>query len=281
MGVPGFEPELVSRRVLDADYIYVEDRDLLTRVESHLDPGDRTATARFRHHESAVRYAMCHRVSKVAGLERMAVMDRRQKSSLAIKVVNTPNPKPSTDDGPLSVEPGTTTVVRSAFLPNQYHIFWDVTLGNRNEQALDDDDERGCFVDGYSCTPIARACILFGKLLDEDTLSRDPSADWCDGGAVTRLLDRVVRKQNGHLAAQTCARQLETAEKLKFVFDFVASGNTAFEQLQFTLDAGNKPLQDLPAEEFEHVYGLPRRLEFAPARGRTPMEIDWLSRVYC
>ena len=53
-----------------------------------------------------------------------------------------------------------------------------------------------------------------------------------------------------------------------------------FEQLSWILDAGRKPLEALPSEEFQRKYALPRFLAFRPREQREAVEKDFWYGVY-
>ena len=108
---------------------------------------------------------------------------------------------------------------------------------------------------------------------------------FCEGGGVTKVLNKHIHQQNGHIAADICTRHIAHAERsedpLRFVFDFMLAQSCSFESLRYTLDAANKPFAQVPDEEFERIYGLPRRLSFSPSAGvRGPVVDICLDDVY-
>ena len=281
IGIPGFRPELVTEKLLLEKYVYVEDRDLLVKVDQYGMPNCGKATACFLDRATTLQYAMAHRCSSIDGLKRLLVWDGYNKGAVAIRHAHAP--KINLGDRPPRAEMSPNTcVVKSACAPGTYYLLWGTQMPEDSEDELDAARDRraGVYdVDGYHCTPIERANALFDRLLDENLMTEQS-----DGGAVTKLLSRTIERQNGHISAQTGARQLDPAwrakERLSFVFDFVPCETAVFEDLLFIHDAARAPLQQLDEAAFQLTYALPRKLAFVPHRPREALHEDLLSTVY-
>ena len=281
VGIPGFRSELLTEKILLEKYVYVQDRDLLVKIDQYGMGG--RATACFLDKATTLQYAMAHLCSAIDGLKRLLVWDGYNKGAVAIRHARAPEIHP--DDRPSRREASpNTVVVKSACAPGIYYLLWGTTVPEDSDDELDaarDRREGVNDLDGYHCTPIERANALFDRLLDENLLTDQRATD---GGAVAKLLGKTMGRQNGHISSQTAARHLDAtwrgAEKLSFVFDFAPCETATFEELHFLHDAGRAPLQQLDDATFEQIYGLPRRLRFSKHRPREPLRQDLLSTVY-
>ena len=283
IGVPGFRPELATEKILVEKYVYVQDRDLLVKIDQYGMPSGGRATASLLDKKTTLQYAMAHRCSVVDGLKRLLVWDGYNKGAVAIRHAHAPALHPDDRPGRREASPNT-VVVKSACAPGTFYLLWGTAVPEDSDDELDaarDRREGVNDLDGYHCTPIERANALFDRLLDENLLTEQQTVD---GGAVAKLLGKTMERQNGHVSSQTAARQLDPtwrgAERLSFVFDFVPCETATFEELHFLRDAGTPPLQQLDDATFEEMYGLPRRLRFSKHRPREPLQQDLLSAVY-
>ena len=284
VGVPCYNPSLLARRVCMEKYIYIKDRDILSKIEHYGMPGSRDINVECRNHQCTVECDFVHRVSSIHGMERIIIWDAYSKGVITVTHVHSPSVA-SIDKylgRDCSASSLNTVVVKSAAVPGIYYLLWGTVL-HEGADALDDSDDLndGCYdIDGYCCTPITRAYALFDRLLDEQLLTDKP-----DGGAVTRVLSRTMHLQNGHVAADISARNLDpsvrTTEPLNFVFDFVSCESTTFEMLRYVQDAASPPMQDLDDDEFLSTYKLPRKLRFVPYEPRAPPDCDMFAGVYC
>ena len=66
---------------------------------------------------------------------------------------------------------------------------------------------------------------------------------------------------------------------VSFVYDMVRC-TLSFDALRFVSDAGRPPLGNMPDEDFERLYSIPRRLRFRSNAMREPSPSDWWSEVY-
>ena len=135
---------------------------------------------------------------------------------------------------------------------------------------------------GYACTPLQRAYDLFQRLLEQELLA--DSAGHIDSGVVARITPRVGL-QNGEVAAEMCRirwdRAIAANERISFVWDLVDSAKADFDALSIIWDAGKIPtLKTSNDDEFEKIYGIPKKLECKELPPRQPVESDWLSSVY-
>lgn len=286
VGVPGFRPELVTENLLMEKYVYVKERDLLCKIDQYGMPRVNRTSACLLDKKCTMQYSMAHRVSTVDGFKRLVVWDAYSRGTLSVRHAQAPQiHSPDADDGrPRTEASPNTVVVKSACAPDTYYLLWGANLPESDGEA-EVADQHGrdgiCDIDGYCCTPLEKAYVLFDRLLDEHLLNENQA----DGGAVTRLLGRTIQRQNGHVSCHTAARHLDPSwratDALSFVFDFVPCESTEFGDLRFLHDASRTPLQqDLDDEIFEMAYGLSRRLRFWRHRPREPLQQDLLSTVY-
>ena len=278
VGIPGFRPELVTEKILLEKYVYVQDRDLLVKIDQYGMPSGGRATACFLDKATSLQYAMAHRCSAIEGFKRLLIWDGYNRGAVAIRHAQVP--KIGDQLSRTQVSPNT-CVVKSACVPGTYYFLWGTQMPEDSDDELDADRRDPVTdIDGYHSTPIERANALFDRLLDENLITEQEA----EGGAVTKLLSRTLERQNGHISSQTAARQLDptwrAAERLSFVFDFVPCETSTYEELHFIHDASRAPLQRLDDATFQLTYGLPRRLVFAPHRPREPLQADLLSTVY-
>jgi hypothetical protein len=96
-------------------------------------------------------------------------------------------------------------------------------------------------------------------------------------GAMMKLTKQPMR-QCQETARANVAANLSTKSHLLFVYDVINCVDK-LSQLKFVLDAARYPLTDLD-DEFEMVYGLPKRLSFTRAEPRTSVKQDWWSALY-
>ena len=247
-------------------------------------PSGGRATACLLDKKAAISDAVAHRCSTIAGLKRIVVWDAYNKVRVGVRHAQIPRINLDGEDArrPREDASPNTVVVKSACAPGAYYLLWGTELPEESQDEMEAAQDRDGVndLDGYACTPIERAQVLFDRLLDENLLTEQHS----DGGAVTRLLSKTLDRQNGHVSSHTAARHLDPSwratERLSFVFDFVPCENATFHDLHFIRDAARAPLQQLDDASFELTYGLPRRLSFAAHRPREPLEADLLSAVY-
>jgi len=135
---------------------------------------------------------------------------------------------------------------------------------------------------GYTCTPLQRAYDLFQRLLEQELLV--DSDGHIESGVVSRISARIGI-QNGQVAADMCRihcdRAITTKGRLAFVWDLVDSAKADFDALPSISDASKVPtFKTLNDNEFERIYGLPKKLQCEELPRRLPIESDWLSSVY-
>ena len=105
-----------------------------------------------------------------------------------------------------------------------------------------------------------------------------------ESGVVSRISARIGI-QNGQVAADMCRihcdRAITTKGRLAFVWDLVDSAKADFDALPSIWDASKVPtFKTLNDNEFERIYGLPKKLQCEELPRRLPIESDWLSSVY-
>jgi hypothetical protein len=101
---------------------------------------------------------------------------------------------------------------------------------------------------------------------------------YAHAGAMQKLTKQPMR-QCEETARANVAVNLHTRSHLLFVYDVISLVGKPG-QLKFVMDAARYPLTDLDDDEFEIVYGLPKRLSFKMAEARPCIKQDWWSALY-
>ena len=286
VGVPGLDMHLISPSVQKNNYVFVQDKNILLRIDKMGRFGCNRINVEFDGRRAQIAYSRCDEASKVDGIMKLVVMDRCIAYA-NVRVVSLPTvsecqkcrirtAEPAGMDSPLLLHTG---------VPRVYHLLWGGTL-----PADDLDDVSGTDnndfdaevtedVSGYACTPLARAYDLFDHLLEMQLLSQDAGKS----GIVARLSGKMQR-QNGEVAASMCRRHYDRGCPVGFAWDLVNANMDGFETLKGIFDAGVIPAiassAGLSDTVFEQKYGFPRMLRFNRANVRRATEIDWFRDVY-
>ena len=284
VAIPGFNPSLINQKILRGSYIYIEDHSLLLEIVKFGSPETKTFVVEFEKHKSKVEYQRIDRGRAIHGLVKLIVMDRGLARRICLpisqicSVCNVSASKPAHLTGsPLLLHSG---------VPKHYYLLWNVNLttGDDWPDVSEDSCEEGICEDfaGYTCTPLQRAYDLFQRLLEQELLV--DSDGHIESGVVSRISARIGI-QNGQVAADMCRihwdRAIATKGRLAFVWDLVDSAKADFDALPSISDASKVPtLKTLNDNEFERIYGLPKKLQCKELPRRLPIESDWLSSVY-
>ena len=284
VAIPGFNPLLINQQILIGSYIYIEYHSLLLEIVQFGSPETKTFVVEFEKHKSKVEYQRIDRGRAIHGLVKLIVMDRGLARRICLpisqicSVCNVSASKPAHLTGsPLLLHSG---------VPKHYYLLWNVNLttGDDWPDVSEDSCEEGICEDfaGYTCTPLQRAYDLFQRLLEQELLV--DSDGHIESGVVSRISARISI-QNGQVAADMCRihwdRAIATKGRLAFVWDLVDSAKADFDALPSIWDASKVPtLKTLNDNEFERIYGLPKKLQCKEMPRRLPIESDWLSPVY-
>jgi hypothetical protein len=269
---------------LIGSYIYIEYHSLLLEIVQFGSPETKTFVVEFEKHKSKVEYQRIDRGRAIHGLVKLIVMDRGLARRICLpisqicSVCNVSASKPAHLTGsPLLLHSG---------VPKHYYLLWNVNLttGDDWPDVSEDSCEEGICEDfaGYTCTPLQRAYDLFQRLLEQELLV--DSGGHIESGVVSRISARIGI-QNGQVAADMCRihcdRAITTKGRLAFVWDLVDSAKADFDALPSVWDASKVPtLKTLNDNEFERIYGLPKKLQCEELPRRLQIESDWLSSVY-
>ena len=291
VAVPGLDMNLISRNIARDNYIIVEDKNILLRIDKMGTFGSHQTNVEFDGRRSRIAYIRCDEASKVDGMMKLVVMDRCVVNG-NVRAVSLPRIKECEKCRIRTVEPAVNTdspLLLHTGVPRKYQLIWgaalpDNNLGDRSEMDDDREAEVTEDVSGYTCTPLARAYDLFAYLLEMQLLEEDV----CRSGIVARLSESM-KEQNGEVAASVCRRHynriLSTHTcRVGFVWDLVNANVDGFDSLKSILDAGVVPsipyTTGLTDNVFERKYGFPRFLNFNYGKLRRPTKIDWFHDVY-
>jgi len=249
IGVPGFDLERVSRRLMAAPHLYLEKYDLLLRpaMQPELLGKDSYASlltfaGRTREQRQVLDGATVQLCEIVRGFERLVVTKYG-------KVRRSSDGDGKTSCMPLRVEGSRCTVA------------W-------GDEPVED-------MEGYSASPYATArALLEDNAEHEAELCEGPNEfEWRKGGAMDKLTNKPL-KQAFRVAQQSSATRLHTNSPLMYVYDLVPA-DTPFASLKYVLDAGRTPLEACGSSvSFLDKYGLDRTLDFRVAGPRVPKRQD-------
>ena len=284
VAIPGFNPSLINQKILSGSYIYIEDHNLLLQIVKFGAPETKTFVVEFAWHQSKIEYQRIDRGRAIHGLVKLIVMDRGLARRVCLPIsqicsaCNVSAAKPAHLTGsPLLLHSG---------VPKHYYVLWNVnpTKGDDWPDESEDSCEEGICEDfaGYTCTPLQRAYDLFQRLLEQELMV--DSGGHIESGVVSRISARIGI-QNGQVAADMCRihwdRAITAKGRLAFVWDLVDSAKANFDALPSIWDASKVPtLKTLNDNEFERIYGLPKKLQCEELPRRLQIESDWLSSVY-
>ena len=292
VAVPGLDTHLVSPNIAKDNYVFVQDKNILLRIDKMGRFGSNHTNVQFDGRRSRVAYVRCDEASKVDGMMKLVVMDRCVANG-NVRVVSLPTVKECEKCRIRTAEPAVNTdspLLICTGVPRKYHLVWGAGLPNDDldDLSMDDDEfdaEVTEDVSGYACTPLALAYDLFAHLLETQLLEDDASKS----GIVARLSGKM-QQQNGEVAASMCRRHYERMLSMKgcrvgFAWDLVNANVDGFDSLKAIFDAGVIPSissssAGLADNMFEQKYGFPRLLRFNRANLRRPTEIDWFRDVY-
>ncbi len=271
IAVPGFDPSLISSRIMNASYVHLLPKyDLLLRAEPQETLGrDLSVTLSefdgmcVGTKEVDLKATSSQRCSFVKGFERMAVLKycANVKETATARLVTTAKKCAAEHNAitgacvPMLLQSGTCT------------LLWD--CGTSEEHDEEDDQE-------YSVTPLASVYELLEQSFDRKLEARnDNEFEWCFGGAMQKFskmpVMAVIRAVRSHVAAH-----VHENTKLQYVYD-LCHHDANFETLRFVLHAGRAPLQNLDEDSFEKTYGVSKRLMFKKAETRERVPSDWWS----
>ena len=293
VAVPGLDIHLVSPTVAKDNYVFVEDKNILLRIDKMGRFGFNQTGVQFDGRRARMAYIRCDEASRVDGMMKMVVMDGCAVNG-NVRVVSLPSIKECEKCRIRTVEPAVNTdspLLLHTGVPRKFHLFWGAGLPNDDldlddPSGVDDDFDAEVTEDvaGYTCTPLARAYDLFANLLETQLLEEDASKS----GIVARLSGRM-QQQNGEVAASMCRRHYDRMLSTKgcrvgFAWDLVNANIDGFDSLKSIFDAGVVPSiassAGLADNVFEQKYGFPRLLRFNRAKLRRPTEINWFRDVY-
>ena len=169
MALPGYQHELVSDSVLERSYVMAPSCDMLFHIVSLGKPEMGRTTLHHAGASASLSYSMRHVAKRVTGSERWVV---QHHPSIEVDTIHTPafgHTCPNCDL--LVAEPASKTgavVIASAGAPGLFHLLFDCDLTTPNggesnsttysdDFGCDDDDEKCSTLDGYACTPLAKA----------------------------------------------------------------------------------------------------------------------------
>ena len=294
IAVPGLDHDLVASKLLQDNYVYIENKDMLLKIDRVGRFGPNQMTVAFDGRRARMAYVRCDEASKLDGMLKLVIMDRRSAND-NVRVVSLPCIKECEECKIQIAEPAVSTdspLLLHSGLPRKYHLLWGAGLSadaSDDSSVASDDDCSGAITEdvaGYACTPLARAYDLFDHLLEMQLLEEDATTE-SKFGIVARLSAKM-QQQNGDVAAAMCRRHydrvMSTKGRVGFAWDLVNANIDGFDSLKTIFDAGVVPLlasgATLPDETFERNYGFPRSLRFKRAELRRPTAIDWYRDVY-
>ena len=294
IAVPGLDLDLVAPKLSQDNYVYIENKDILLKIDRVGRFGPNHMTVAFDGRRARMAHIRCDEASKLDGMLKLVVMDCRSANG-NVRTVSLPCVKECEKCKVQTAEPAASTdspLLLHTGLPKKYHLLWGAGLStdasDETSGASDDDCNAEMTEDvaGYTCTPLARAYDLFDHLLEMQLLEEDAATE-SKFGIVARLSAKM-RQQNGDVAAAMCRRHydrvMSTKGRVGFAWDLVSANIDGFDSLKTIFDAGVVPSlasgAALPDETFERNYGFPRSLRFKRAELRRPTAIDWYRDVY-
>ena len=283
VAVPGLNTLLINQKILSSSYIYIQDHNLLLEIVQFGKPETKEFVIEFAGHQSKVQYQRSDRGRTIHGLAKLVILDRELARPVCL-----PTSQSCSARNVSAVKPAHLTcspLLIHSNVPKQYYLLWNANLTKDDIPDVSEDscEEALCEdLSGYTCTPLQRAFDLFQRLLEQELLA--DSTGYIDSGVVSRITPRVGL-QNGEVAAEMCRirwdRAVAAKERVSFVWDLVDSSKVDFDGLSYINDAGKIPtLKTSNDDEFEKIYGLPRKLECKELPPRKSIESDWLSSVY-
>ena len=281
IAVPGYQQDRVCSEFLNADYAAFPRHDAIFCLgELQHQPGE-IRIAHPSHSFAApstvttvdAKVSMKQRASVVRDVERLIVKDRlgiRQLAAPEIKCCEN-HRRHYTECSPVA----NACIPLSTGAKDQYWLLWGVAAkvdspACRDILLADEAEEEG----SYEKTPLARIYEIMRKNTDR----KFEADDAANGGFLKTLAGRVAIDIRYAIDLVHTQLTNDRAE-LRLVYHVVRD-TTTFEQLSWILDAARKPLQQLPAQEFEQKYLLPRHVEFKGRQRRHTVVKDYWKRIY-
>jgi hypothetical protein len=280
IAVPGHQPDRVCSEFLNADYAAFPGHDAIFCLgELQRRPGE-IRIAHPNHSFAApstvatvdVMVSMKQRATVVRDVERLIVKDR-----LNIRQLAPPEIKCCEKHKRLYTE---SPHVSNACIPvstgakDEYWLLWGVDAKEDSSSASGSEDSVAEEEGSFETTPLARIYEIMRKNTDREFEADDAAT----GGIMKTLAGRVA--SDIRYAVDLVIAQLSSGKaELRLVYHVVRD-TTTFEQLSWILDAARKPLQQLPPQDFERKYALPRHLEFKNRGRREAVVNDYWKRIY-
>lgn len=277
VAVPGFLPERVSKDLLSAPYVLINEMLLklgpceTAKKQELTFQGDPFAArfqkvmihARTRQHATLVR-GLARLIVLDRGLARKAKTPKRWKCERHAKVF--------CDSAVLT---GACAPI-SKGIPGQYWLFWGVHDPDAPE-ANDRDTEEDGF---YDTAPLYQIYKILEVIHAQEKLAEPDSEEgWYRGGVMERISSSMKRDAPDavRVALEAHVARSSFGNPLHFVWDIVGT-EAPFKDLKYILDAARPPLSERP--DFEEIYGLPRHLTFSTQKMREPTEMNLFEGVY-
>ncbi len=168
VALPGYQQELVSGSVLKRPYVLAPSCDMLFHILEIGKPEIGKTTLHHAGTSASLTYSMRHVAKRIIGVERFVVQNH---PCIEFDTIHTPTFGHTCPNCELLVaEPASKTgavVITPAGAPGLFHLLFDCALpapdGGESsstpysEDLSCDDDERCSTMDGYACTPLAKA----------------------------------------------------------------------------------------------------------------------------
>ena len=276
IAAPGYMPDRVSAAFLGAEYAQFPNHDAIFRLDDQLQRTPETMHVAYVNRDACgsctvvtedVKVPMRQHCRIVRDVERLLVKDR-----LTIRRLTPPEVKHCEKHNRVyTMDPfaSDACLLLSSGKKDCYWLLWGAEAAAADTSGSDIDE-----ASSYEKTPLARVYELFKKYVDRELQADDAVVD---GGALKALANKVA-------VDTRCAVDLVLAQQskgdLRLVYQVVRNDRMTFEQLSWILDAGRKPLEALPSEEFQRKYALPRFLAFRPREQREAVEKDFWYGVY-
>ena len=283
VAVPGLVPEEISKDLLCAAYIFLQQHDLLLRIDTkspdsrimefaHLDVSKKIKAG------GGIQYT-----TSVRGFARLVVLG---SPNTKINEKNSPEFCWCAEHRKATAKPNAETGAVSLVScdDGQYLVLCDATAVET--QDINHEDAN------YTESPLAAIYSLMEAKFNHDLLvnQSEPAqvdADgWWTGGALQRIGRSMARRDDQKarsMANKTIETQITQNEPLSFIYDFCTC-ETPFDALLHVCDAAREPLiphyMQVEDEKFKETFGIHRKLEFREATSRHVTPGDWWTSVY-
>jgi len=249
VGLPGYEAERVSKKLLDNEYVLLKSQteDLLLRTDK-IDRG-RFAVKVPPHSVTSASKQDC---SLITGPPRLVVLD-----NCTPRPVVFPSIRFDKERCQMEAHSANGTVVCNNTGRCSYELLWGARVVDSDTDS--DSDDIAETLEGYTATPSAAVFNMLQKRFEE---TLDADAHW-EGGVLMKAQKAFAKKPR--TAASVLDRDFYTRQSqnkpILLVYDF-AQENTSFKNLTFVHDAARPPLGVLDDDAFAKSYQLKRRLAF-------------------